>query len=110
VGSFAHAMADFAVAIWVVAFLVAIVAAVWIFRDAVARGKSGFAAALIALLSVFYGIPFTLIVVCTWILIRPDKISRRPGEVQDPLPETLPPGIVGAATPEEFLGGLEENT
>ena len=109
-GNFAQAMAQFATAIWVAAFLVTMAAAVWICMDAEARGESGIAAALIVLLSVFYGIPFTFIVVCTWILIRPDKASRGTMESQDGLPETLPSGIVAEATPEEFLEGLEEET
>ena len=47
----AETMVQFATVLWVLAFLVAIAGAIWIFRDAEARGKSGFAAALIAFLA-----------------------------------------------------------
>jgi hypothetical protein len=102
-------MAQMAIILWVVAFLVAIALAIWIFRDAEARGKSGLAAGLIAFLSAFYGIPFTVMVVCTWILFRPDKPRRDAKNAESRLPEKLPSGIVAAPTAKEFLEGLEEN-
>ena len=100
----AETIAQFAILLWVVAFLIAIAAAIWIFRDAESRGKSGFAAALIAFLSAFYGIPLTVIVLCTWILFRPEKTRRSMGSE---IPERLPSDVIVAPTSKEFLAELE---
>jgi len=103
-------MFDLIVFLWVAASLVAIVAAVWIYKDAEARGKNGAAAALIALLSIFFNPPFfTIIVLCTWILLRPEKTRRGAANSEQHLPEKLPSDIVAAPTSTEFLKGLEEN-
>lgn len=106
----AETAAQFGMLLWVGAFLLAIAVAVWMFRDAGARGKSGVAAALIAFLSAFYGIPFTLIVLCAWILFRPEITRRDTADSEDNLPEKLPSGIVAATSTEEFLEELEEST
>ena len=52
-----QALAGIALVLLVLRILVAVAASVWIFRDAEARRKNGIAAALIALLSAFYGMP-----------------------------------------------------
>lgn len=101
-------VATTATALWVLACLVAVAVAVWMFTDAKRRGKSGFAAAMIAFLSAFYGIPLTLIVLCTWILFRPEKSQRHVSGSENDLPEELPSGIVLAPSPSEFLEGLGE--
>ena len=102
-------MAQFVILLEVVAFLVAIAAAVWIFRDAKSRGKSGFAAALIAFLSAFYGIHLTVIVLCTWILFRPENTHRGAMDSENRLPEQFPSSIVAAPATQDFLKGLEES-
>ncbi len=106
----ALAIGQLVIVFWVLGILVAIAAAVWLFLDAKERGKSGIAAALIALCSAFYGIPGTVIVVCAWILIRPERARRGTPASDDGLPDRLPSGIVAAPTSKEFLEGLEENT
>jgi hypothetical protein len=104
-------MFELTVFLWVAACLVAIVVAVWIYKDAEARGKNGAAAALIALLSIFFNPPFfTIIVLCMWILLRPEKTRRGAANSEQHLPEKLPSDIVAAPTSTEFLKGLEENT
>jgi ABC-type dipeptide/oligopeptide/nickel transport system permease component len=104
-------MFELTVFLWVVALVVAIVVAVWIYKDAEARGKNGVAAALIALLSIFFNPPFfTIIVLCTWILLRPEKTRRGAANSGQHLPEKLPSDIVATPTSTEFLKGLEENT
>ncbi len=102
-------MAQFATALWVLAFLVAIAAAIWIFIDAEARGKNGIAAALIAFVSAFYGFPLTLIVLCSWILFRPEKSLRHATSSDTDLPRELPSSIVAASTANEFLEGLGDD-
>ena len=58
--------------VWVVHLLVALIAAIWIYRDARARGKSGCAAAILMMVSILgYGLVASFMVICTWILIRP---------------------------------------
>ncbi len=106
--SSAETIVSFATALWVLGFLVAVVVAVWMFKDAQTRGKSGFAAALIAFLSAFYGIPLTLIVLGTWIIFRPEKSQRHGSGYENDLPSKLPSGIVAAPSPSEFLEGLED--
>jgi len=97
--------------------LVALIATVWIFRDARARGKSGCAAAMIVIVATFWsGIGLLIIVICTWILIRPSvDASRR--NFQDAidiltsgqqLPNELPSGVVPAPSPDEYLKDLEQ--
>jgi hypothetical protein len=103
-----QALAGLAIAVLILRMLVAIVAAAWMFKEAESRGKNGIAAALIALLSAFYGIPCTVIVVCAWILFRPD-VTRR--EISgNRLPEQLPAGIEAAPSSEEFLERLKEKS
>ena len=92
----------------VLGVLFTIALAVWLFRDAESRGKSGIAAALIALISAFYGMPLTVMVVCAWVLFRPERIRR--GPVEESLPEQLPSGIQAAPSSEEFLEGLQEKS
>ena len=104
-------MFELTIFLWVAALLVAIVVAIWIYKDADARGKNGVAAALIALLSIFFNPPFfTIIVLCTWILLRPEKTRRRAADSEQHLPEKLSSDIVAAPTSTEFLKELEENT
>lgn len=105
----AVAISQLVIVFLILGILVAIGAAVWLFLDARERGKSGLAAALMALCSVFYGIPGTVIVVCAWILIRPDRTRRSTASTDDRLPDRLPSGIVAAPTSKEFLEGLEDN-
>lgn len=100
---------ELVVFLWVTASLVAIGVAFWIYKDAESRGKNGAAAALIVLLSVFFYPPFAIIVLCTWILFRPEKPRRKPADLGQHLPDTLPSEIVAAATSTEFLKHLEEN-
>jgi hypothetical protein len=103
-------MFELIVFLWVAASLVAIGVAVWIYKDAESRGKNGAAAALIVLLSVFFYPPFAIIVLCTWILLRPKNTRQRATNSGQHLSETLPSEIVAAATSTEFLKHLEENT
>ena len=97
--------------------LVALIATVWIFRDAWARGKSGCAAAMIVIVATFWsGIGLLIIVICTWILIRPsvDASHRNFQDAIDiltsgqQLPNELPSGVVPAPSPDEYLKDLEQ--
>jgi cytochrome bd-type quinol oxidase subunit 2 len=101
---------ELVVFLWVAASLVAIGLAFWIYKDAESRGKNGAAAALIVLLSVFFYPPFAIIVLCTWILLRPENTPRRAANLGQHLPDTLPSEIVATAASTEFLKHLEENT
>ena len=103
-------MFELVVFLWVAASLVAIGVAFWIYKDAELRGKNGAAAALIVVLSVFFFPPFAIVVLFTWILLRPEKTRRKPADLEQHLPDTLPSEIVAAATSTEFLKHLEENT
>jgi len=105
------------VTVWIVHLLVALIAARWIYRDAQARGKSAWAAAILMIVSTLgYGLGMTIMVICTWILIRPSvDASRR--NFQDAidiltsgqqLPNELPSGVVPAPSPAEFLKDLEQ--
>ena len=106
------------VTVWIVHLLVALIAASWIHRDARARGKSGWAAAILMIVSTLgYGLGMTIMVICTWILIRPSiDASRR--KLQDAidvltsgqqLPNELSSGIVAAPSPNEYLKDLEQH-
>ena len=106
------------VTVWIVHLLVALIAASWIHRDARARGKSGWAAAILMIVSTLgYGPGMTIMVICTWILIRPSiDASRR--KLQDAidvltsgqqLPNELSSGIVAAPSPNEYLKDLEQH-
>jgi hypothetical protein len=106
----ASTMVSFVVMLSVLTILCAIAAAVWIYRDAEARGKNGIAAALIALLSVFYGLPATVIVLCAWVLFRPDRNPKGAFGSQDPLPDKLPSDISAVPDSAEFLGELEQDS
>jgi hypothetical protein len=105
------------VTVWIVHLLVALIAARWIYRDAQARGKSAWAAAILMIVSTLgHGLGMTIMVICTWILIRPSiDASRR--NFQDAidmltsgqqLPNELPSGIVPAPSPGDFLKDLEQ--
>jgi len=104
----AETVVSLATGLWALGFLVAVVVAVWMYRDAQRRGKSGFAAALIAFLSASYGIPLTLIVLGTWILFRPEKTQLFGSGSENDLPSELPSGIVAGPSPSEFLERLED--
>jgi hypothetical protein len=93
------------VAYWIVSAIVAIAVAIYMFRDANARGKSGVAAALIALISWLYGLGFTVIVLCTWILFRPEVIRKA---YKSKAVEMLPDMDI-APSSEEYLKSLEQN-
>ena len=105
------------VTVWIVHLLVALIAAAWIHRDARARGKSAWAAALLIFTSTLgYGLGMTIIVICTWILVRPgvDASYRKRSEsvavltTEQQLPNELPAGIVAAPSPDEYLKDLEQ--
>lgn len=93
----------------VATFLVASVVAVWMFRDTESRGKNGLAAGLIAFLSAFYGLPLTLMVMCIWILCRPEYSRRFTGDSDSRLPKKLQADIVEGPAPQDFLEDLEED-
>ena len=103
--------------VWVVHLLVALIAAIWIYRDARVRGKSGCAAAILMMVSILgYGLVASFMVICTWILIRPaiDASQRKIQGAVDvlasgqPLPKELPSDIVAAPSPDEYLKNLEQ--
>jgi hypothetical protein len=101
-------IAGLAIAALILRIVAAILAAIWIFRDAESRGKSGMAAALLALLSGFYGLPLTVMVLCAWVLIRPERTRR--GVSEERLPDKLSPEIQAAPSSEEFLEELQEKS
>ena len=90
----------------VLSSLITIAGVIWIYRDAKARGKNSVAAALVIFLSAFHGLSVLLIVMCVWILSRPERIPRAASD----LPLKLPSGIVAGPAPDEFLEDLENQT
>ena len=105
------------VTVWVLHLLAALIAAIWIYRDAGARGKSGWAAAILVFVSTLgYGLVMPTMVICAWILLRPaiDASQRAPQEANETLvagqqlPNELPSDIVLAPSPDEYLKDLEQ--
>lgn len=112
-----NSTSEIVVILWIVHLLVALIAAIWIYRDARARGKSGWAAAILMTVSTLgYGLVMTIMVICVWILIRPaiEASRRKPQATIDvlasgqPLPKELPSDIVAAPSPDEYLKDLEQ--
>ena len=97
-------------AVGVLFFLVSIVVAIWMYHDVKTRGKSGLAAAMMGLCSVFYDLSLVVMVVCAWILVRPGKIRRRAEELGSDERLELPSSIRTTPSPAEFLKELEENS
>lgn len=89
------------------AFAFALIIAIWMYRDANARGKPGIAAGTIGLCSFFYGPIGTLVVACAWLLFRPQAVIR-PVQTEE-LPRELPPDIQAGPTSEEYLQELAES-
>ena len=102
-------IAQMAMAFWVLGFLVAIVGAVWIYGDAQSRGKSGPAAAVLVLLSAFHGITLLVIVLCAWILIRPEKNFGNTSGASGRQARELPSNIAASSSTSEFLNELGQN-
>ena len=94
-------------AVWCLGLIFACIAAIWIFRDAETRHKSGFAASLLVLVSATIDFRITLIVLSVWILLRPEKGRQLAVPIREELPEKLPSGIVAGPTTSEFLNELE---
>lgn len=103
--SSAHALAQIAFFLWIAVIVLAIGVAIWMFVDAEARGKSGIAAAMVTIGSAFYGLPAIVVVVGSWMLLRPAKKH----EGSKPLPDKLPSDLVSGPSSEEFLGTLAKN-
>jgi apolipoprotein N-acyltransferase len=83
----------------------AIGSTIWIFKDAEFRGKSGIAAGLLAFLSFFYGFFMTIMVLCVWVLYRPEKLRRTISKAESSLPKKFPAYLVASPASK----GLEEN-
>lgn len=103
----AQAMAELAIGLWALAILVAVAGAIWIFRDAEARGKNGIAAGIITLTSVFYGVPLTVMVLCAWVIVRPAKTRVELKTMNRQLPVKLPADLVAASDSGQFPQDLE---
>ena len=95
-----------ALVLWIVLLVVALGVGCWMFTDAESRGKNGVAAFLVTFFAAFYGISAIVIVVGTWILLRPDLAKRGGSSSESDLPDKLPSGIDIKPTSEEFLEDL----
>lgn len=107
-GNMAQRGAMLAFILMLLTFLLAVVAAIWMYRDADARGKSGPAAGAIGFLSFFYGPISTVMISCAWILFRP-ALVRRSAVSEDSMPHNLPPEIQTGPTPDEFFRDLQDS-
>ena len=104
----AEAAAWFAMILFVIGIVLAIGIAIWMFKGAESRGRNGIAAAALPLLSAPYGVLPVLIVLCAWIVFRPDRRHPSDTKANSSPPKTLPGDLVAAPKPEEFLQDLEE--
>ena len=81
--------------------VVALGAASWMFRDAERCGKNGIAAFLVTFFAAAYGFSAIVIVVCTWIFLRPD-LTRSSRSALSDLPAKFPSGIDVKLTSEDL--------
>ena len=94
---------------WILLLVVALGVSCWMFNDAESRGKNGIAAFLVTSFAAYYGISAIVIVVGTWILLRPDLAQRGGGSSESDLPDKLPSGMEIRLTSDEFLQDLAED-
>ena len=103
----AHEAAAIAFSIWLVSIFVALALAVWIYRDAIARGKLGIVAVILVMLSTAVNFILTICFLLVWILLRPPKKKSVDQSSNRKLPDELGPSIQPTKKTTEFLTDLD---